>query len=472
MRRWIIVGAGIIIVFVLFAIFRPFRGRSGTNQSSDFQTVEASRGSLMATVGASGAVEANQDAILTFQTTGTVEHVLHGVGNVVEKGDILVTLEQTSLSSQIILAQADLVTAQNALDALYDTDQALAQAELILAQARDEFDAAEYQRNVLQEGNRASGETIAAAEANLVLAQSEVDRAQDEYSKYSGRPVDDPVRALARSNLAAARQKRDSIQRQLNWYLGFPTEIDQAILDAEVQIASSNLEEAQSEVDRLRSGPDPDDIVTANARIAAAEATLEQAQVTAPFTGTITLIEVKPGDKVESNQPAVHLFDLEPLYVQADISEVDINKVEIGQSVILNFDAVLDKQYEGEVVEVGLTGTPFQGIVNFRVTVELLNPDEAIRPGLTAAVNIIVSEIENVLLVPNRAVRVEDGERVVYVSRSGVPEAVIIELGASSDTFSEVIGGDLLEGDLIILNPPMEFGPEPGGGPRGGFFGG
>jgi HlyD family secretion protein len=252
--------------------------------------------------------------------------------------------------------------------------------------------------------------------------------------------------------------------------LGYPTEIDQAIMDAEVQVARANLEQAQSDVERLSSGPDPDDVATAQARIAAAQATLQMAQVTAPFSGTITLVEVKSGDKVSPNQPAVHLFDLDPLFVQADISEVDINNVQIGQSVVLNFDAVLDKQYEGKVVEVGLTGTPVQGIVNFGVTVELINPDGAIRPGLTAAVNIVVSEIEDVLLVPNRAVRVEDGHRVVYVSRSGVPEAVIIELGASSDLFSEVVGGDLVEGDLIILNPSIEF--EPGGGPGGGMGGG
>ncbi len=470
MRRWIIAGTVLIILIAVFAILRPFEGQRGTNQKSEFQTVEASRGSLMATVGASGVVKSNQDLILTFQTSGTVEQVFVEAGSVVEKGDLLVSLEQTSLQSQIILARADLVASQNALEALSDTDQALANAELALAKAEDALEDVEYRRTVLQQGNRADGETIAATEANLVLAQREVDRAQQEYSKYSGRPVDDPARALARSNLAAARQQRDSIQRQLNWYLGYPTEIDQAIMDAEVQVARANLEQAQSEVERLSSGPDPDDVATAQARIAAAQATLQMAQVAAPFSGTITLVEVKSGDKVSPNQPAVHLFDLDPLFVQADISEVDINNVQIGQSVVLNFDAVLDKQYEGKVVEVGLMGTPVQGIVNFRVLVELINPDGAIHPGLTAAVNIVVSEIEDVLLVPNRAVRVENGNRVVYVSRSGVPELVIIELGASSDLFSEVIGGDLIEGDLIILNPSIEF--EPGGGPGGGMGGG
>jgi HlyD family secretion protein len=71
-----------------------------------------------------------------------------------------------------------------------------------------------------------------------------------------------------------------------------------------------------------------------------------------------------------------------------------------------------------------------------------------------------------VLLVPNRAVRLVDGERVVYVLEEGQPVKKDIRLGSSSDTMSIMASGDVVEGDLIILNPPVEFGP---GRPGGGF---
>jgi HlyD family secretion protein len=87
---------------------------------------------------------------------------------------------------------------------------------------------------------------------------------------------------------------------------------------------------------------------------------------------------------------------------------------------------------------------------------------------MTAAVNILVKEVKNVLVVPNRAVRVIDGQRVVYVLKNGIPEMVKIRLGATSDTVSEVINGDLKEGDLIVLNPPAMFGGPMGGGRPGG----
>jgi HlyD family secretion protein len=87
---------------------------------------------------------------------------------------------------------------------------------------------------------------------------------------------------------------------------------------------------------------------------------------------------------------------------------------------------------------------------------------------MTAAVNITVDETQDVLLVPNRAVRVSDGARVVYLLVNEQPVKTELTLGPSSDTMSAVAGGDVKEGDIVILNPPVEFGP--GGGP-GGFGG-
>jgi HlyD family secretion protein len=113
-------------------------------------------------------------------------------------------------------------------------------------------------------------------------------------------------------------------------------------------------------------------------------------------------------------------------------------------------------------------GTVDDGVVNFTVTVELTDADPAVKPGMTAAVNIVVEEMQDVLLVQNRAVRLVDGERVVYILVDGQPVKKEIRLGSSSDTTSVIAGGELKEGDVIILNPPVEFGP---GRPGGGFGG-
>jgi multidrug efflux pump subunit AcrA (membrane-fusion protein) len=154
--------------------------------------------------------------------------------------------------------------------------------------------------------------------------------------------------------------------------------------------------------------------------------------------------------------------------VDVEVSEVDINNVSVGQPVELTFDAILGTNYRGEVVEVAQTGTSVQGVVSFKVTVELLDADASVKPGMTAAVNITVEELNDVVLIPNRSVRLSDGNRVVYLLVNGEAVKTNIRLGSSSESMSVVVGGDVNEDDVVILNPPAEFGG-PGGGLGGGF---
>jgi HlyD family secretion protein len=157
--------------------------------------------------------------------------------------------------------------------------------------------------------------------------------------------------------------------------------------------------------------------------------------------------------------------------VDVQVSEVDINSVTVGQPVAVTFDAVLGREYHGKVVEVSRVGTSVQSVVNFNVTVELTDPDADVKPGMTASVTITIQSLDNVLLVPNRAVHLVNGQRMVYVLRSGQLLEIPVTLGASDDTVSEVTTGDLSAGDVLVLNPPANFAPGQGGDP-GRMFGG
>ncbi|MEJ2607539.1 MAG: hypothetical protein P8Z41_12795, partial [Anaerolineales bacterium] len=288
-RRYI----AIAVVVVIIAGFLALRSCAQSNQASlgSLQTEKLTRGSLTASVGATGTVRANQSAVLTFQSSGIVDGVEVELGDKVKHGDVLSEIQQTSLPAAVILAQADYVAAQRALEDLLESSQTQAAAQLALAQAQDALENAEYLRTVRQEGYRASSDTLAAARANLVLAQQDVDRAQAAYDRVENRPNDDPGRALALSNLIAARKKRDSIQRELNWYTGHPSETEQALLDADVAVAEAQVADAMREWERVKDGPNPDDIAAAKARLAAAEATLKTARIEAPFSGTITSVQ-------------------------------------------------------------------------------------------------------------------------------------------------------------------------------------
>ena len=237
------------------------------------------------------------------------------------------------------------------------------------------------------------------------------------------------------------------------------------------QDASQQLSNAVATLYELERSPNPDDLAAAQARLQAAQATLSKAALTAPFDATVTEVDIKPGDQVSPGSIAFRLDKLDRLLVDVQISEVDINSVQVGQPVNLSFDAILDKQYNGVVSQVPTVGDIIQGVVEFNVLVELTDADQDVKPGMTAAVNIVVDQITNALLVPNSAVRVVDGQRVIYVLKDNQLQEVEVTLGASSDTHSQVIDGNLQVGDEIVLNPPQDFFGTNGGGPPFGMGG-
>jgi HlyD family secretion protein len=454
----------VIIVVVLaggFFLFRRFTGQQASANSA-FQTTPAQRGSLTASVGATGVVYANQSVVLGWQTSGIVDQVNAKVGDQVTKDQVLANLQPTSLPQNIILAQADLVNAQKTLKDLYDTSLALAQAEQKVAAAQDNVKNKQDALDSLKQPARQVD--IDQAQANVTTAKIQLDKARENFQPYENKPEDNPVRANLYSRYVQAQQNYDSAVRLLNNLQGTASDLSVSVAEADLKLAQAQLEDAQKQYDDLKAGPDAVDVTNAKTKIEAAQATLDLARIAAPFEGMITDVQTKPGDQVNAGSTAFRIDDLSHLLVDVQVSEVDINSVQVGQDASLTFDAITNKTYTGKVTKVALVGNANQGVVDFTVTVELTNADDPVKPGMTAGVNIVVQQLKDVLLVPNRAVRVVNGNRVVYILKDGAPQAVNITLGASSDTDSQVVGGDLKEGDPIVLNPPLTFdqnGPPP-----------
>ena len=412
----------ILLVGVLAAVGVYYLRASRPDPAAQFQTAPIERGKLTATIGATGTVRAKQSATLIWQAAGTVNTVQASVGDEVQAQDVLASLAKTSLPQTVIMAEADLADAQKALDELLSSDTARAQAVIALRDAQTDYDRAVNYRTELN---------------GRIKIRKIV------YKKVGNRQIP-----------------------EIKEYKGFADEATIQKADEDVDLKKAKLDDAQRTLDNLTNGDSPD-IVAAQARVDAAQAALGLAQVMAPFNGTITEAHPLPGDQISAGTTAFRLDDLTSLLVDVEVSEVDINSVGVGQPATLSFDAILNQDYHGEVLQVGRAGNDVNGVVSFTVTVELIDADEKVKPGMTAAVNITVNEVQDVLLVPNRAVRLADGNRVVYLLVDGQPVQTKITLGSSSDTSSVVAGGDVKEGDQVILNPPTDFGP--GGGPRGGF---
>lgn len=471
----------IVIVLAVIAggiyAYTQFNQRQAAAATSNsIQTEKASNGTLTAIVGATGSVRPNQSATLFWQTNGTVGEVGVGEGDLVKDGQQLASLDPEAFAPTIASANLELINAQQALDALYDNNE-IDQANALkdVATAYDALRDAEYNAyNFSVPSNQENLEIIEGADAmRSILAE-----ARNIYEPYKGSSSEytyidcDNINAVKQfPNLCGSTNKYDVEDQLEDAEADFKTAVDRIINSSDVILAEENLGKALERYNTILQGPEPDDVAVAEARVKAAEATINLTTIEAPFDGTITDVAAKSGDQVSAGTAAFRLDDLSRLLVDVEVSEVDINQVEVGQEVDLTFDGIFGKVYRGEVVEVALVGTDAQGAVNFIVTVELVDADEDVLSGMTAAVNIVVNQLKDVLLVPNRAVRVVEGDRVVYVLRSdGQVDTVVVILDASSDSHSEVVGGDLQVGDAIVLNPSaVQDIFQMGSGPPQGF---
>lgn len=418
-RTRIILSAAVLIILVI--VIASARGRN--NSSNAFQTEPVQRGELTATVGATGSVRAVQSATLNWQINGVVDKVNVQVGDHVQKGDVLAALDPSQLPQNAILAKSDLAAAQKALEDA-SSDTASAQAAIDLKKAQDAYK-----------------------------------KAYDYRLSLNGKQWIEQVRIIYVNGQQIP---------EIKWTKGYADA--QTIQDADNDLAlkKAKLDDAQRTYDRLKTGPNPSDIAAAQARVDAAQATVNSASIIAPFNGTVTQAVPLAGDQVNAGNLAFRIDDLTGLLVDVQVSEVDINSVAPNQPATLTLDAIPGKTYNGQVTEVSQAGDSASGAVNFTVTVRLTDADAAVKPGMTVAVNIVVNEVKNQIVIPNRAVRLVDGARVVYILEKSQPKEVKITLGASSDTQSVVTGGDLKEGQLLILNPPTQFRGGPFGGGGGG----
>jgi HlyD family secretion protein len=348
-------------------------------------------------------------------------------------------------------------------EAQFDAAEAqLEQAKIALEQARRERDAASLDLTVEQ-----AEQAVAIQQANLdaLLSGSDPEQVQAAQAKLE----------QARISLEEARRNSD------------PAELDNAVLQAQQALAIQ-----QATFDDLVSGPEQTEVDMAAVQLEQAKIALEQAQrkredafLRAPFDGVVMEINVTVGETVGAGT-AVRLADIDPLHITAALDEVDIARVIESQQVQVEMDALPDLPVTGHVVHISPDATEDQGVVTYEVRIDLDPSAVPLRPGMTATADIVTMHLEDVLRVPNWAVRFDPqtGQAFVSVRRneetaegegapapliplagpssngSGSPglegaEEVEVELGERDDTYSQVLSG-LQEGDVVVVSLERE----------------
>jgi multidrug resistance efflux pump len=317
-----------------------------------------------------------------FALGGTVRSVNVEAGDPVRAGQLLIELENAALQAQVEIAQR--VVRE------LTSPASVAAAEQVVANAQDALKDAEYKRTVQQQGNRASPETIREAQAKLLLAEEEVSRYKGKYDSASG----DSAKALALVDLTAAQQRRDAALRNLNWYKGKPSDNDQAILNAEVAVAETGMQEAEWYLAAVRGEPVPEEasgtqltrLQNAHDELAAAQAAYANSRLTAPFSGTVAALKATVGDYLPPGFIVAIVADLTRLQVETtDLSELDVSAVSAGQECSISIEA-LGEDVPGHVLRVSPLPTTLGGDVVYAATVELDSIPAGLLPGMTGEV--------------------------------------------------------------------------------------
>ncbi len=190
----------------------------------------------------------------------------------------------------------------------------------------------------------------------------------------------------------------------------------------------------------------------ADAPLANARANLEAARLYAPFEGTILTVDVSEGDNINFGQPVATIADLNRFQVRAEVDEIDVANVAVGQSVQFSLDAFPGKSFEGRVALVSPSPGQRQGSTIYPTTISFNKPTEVyLRPGMAANLTITSLSHTNVLLVPNRALETIGLRKYATRLRSdGALEKTPVETGLTNPDQSEIISG-LNEGDKISV---------------------
>jgi len=446
---WIFLG--VVVAVGAFFGWRFLKTRQETSQMiTNIETEPYQRKTLSAYIYGTGTVQPIQTAILTWSANGIVGEVNAELGQFVEEDMLLMSLELDSLSVDILQAKIEVINAQNNLDNLHGRwESDLAQAKLDLSKAHENLEDLESERTIMN-FQRCTDERIEELEDNLDLAER----------FYNAQQSSDNLLAVTVSKANLDYCRADYTEREV------------AEAELQVTLGETRVADLQEMVDLLSDGPDPDQVTILETQLAIAQTRLDSPMIEAPFDGVVTVVSAQEGDLVQVGTQAIRLDDLSDLNLDVLISEIDIPFVKVGQSAGLVFDAYYEDTFNGEVTEIALVGQNVQGIVEYTVRINLKDADDRIKPGMTAAVNIVVDEKEDILVVPNDAIVSIDGQEYVFVLRNGDFEDVPVIFGSYSDYYSEVLEADIDEGELIALNPPEEITGESsfGGGPMGGSF--
>lgn len=332
-----------------------------------------------------------------------------------------------------------------------DVDNARAQAQVTEQQVEAARSRLNLTREKVEATLAAARDAVAQARAGLAAAEAgayqEAMRAEDvksaeaavEDAKASATQASEAV-ASARADLAAAEAQVAAAEAEVR------------SARAAVKTALANMTQDQIKQREIQAAYEA--LKQAEAQVKYQEAQFQKSYIRCPISGTVVTLAQQEGETVAAGLSAptlIEVVDLNRLQVNAYVDETDIGQVKVGQPARVTVDAFPDKEFPGRVVTVASAATMQENVVTYLVTVKLEDPAKALlKPQMTASVDITVQKKENVLLVPNEALKMREGETKVVVLKDGKGEVRTVKTGMTDGESTEITSG-LEEGEDVVL---------------------
>src|ERR1041385_2642977 len=522
-RKYLTIGAAGLVLLAVAAYY--FWG--GNASAAQYLTARVDRGNLRNTVTATGTLQAVTTVQVGSQASGTISALYADYNSVVKKGQVVAQLDPAVSKAQVEQAKANLQQAQASLQQA-KAGVANSRAGVADAQARAQAASSTAQNN--QAG-------VVGAQANLAVLKAQQDDAlsllkQQESLVKSGiiaqRDLD-----VAQTAYQTAKAKYDQGVAQLNQAkLSQQSSAQSGIAQSQAQVQQSQAQVGQSQAQVQQAEAQ---VQQSQAALTLAEVNLSHTTITSPIDGVVVSRDVNVGQTVAASLSAPTLFtianDLTKMQVIANIDQADIGLVENAKSVKFSVDAFPGKDFDGKIEQMRLNPQNVQNVVTYNVVIDVDNPEQKLKPGMTANLTVTIDERNNVLKVPNAALRftpqdvtvqrggggngtgqgrrqqngngTADGSaksgngvevqfaratdpvlagqtRAVWVmGQDGTPQRRRIKVGLSDGASTEVVEGNLVEGEMIITGQTLSSSSKPananqasapgfGGAPRTG----
>ena len=499
-----------IIVGVVLIILMT---KGGSEKAYEFITV--SRGELVQEVSVTGKIKPTQSVDLQFESSGRISAINYKVGGHVNRGAVIASLENQDLQAAVTSARADLdktVRNFNSLNnsLVYSSLRVeLDNAENSLKRVEEQADsdlASEYNDafNAIREAMtqiNTSSVVLEYLRKTHLEAKHPWDSTVKQYQNEVKNGVNGVLSVLSAINqsnvtitpnmyneidlalqeaLSACQSLRGAFtylqgEVQSNSYL-ISSSTDRTSLNTEAVAISSDLSAISSSIRSITDQkvannknisdanaklatakaafPASEDILEKEAALLSAQSQLRKALVVAPFAGIIGKIDVEAGQTVTSSTVIVSLISAANYQIEANITEIDIGKLRVGNQAVLTLDAYGSQTaFQAVVSAIDTSATVIEGVTTYKTIFDFEGyGDQGIRPNMTANIDIQTAKKENIISVPQRAVISKNGDRLVKIYRGdGIePEERAVQLGMSGkDGYVEITSG-LSEGEQVI----------------------